>query len=100
MMAAVSVTCSGCSYDYWRFIKNFHGENESFIEYRQTHGVLPIFVNCHDCDKECRYRKEKHLFVLCVVNGKKSGENSVCLREHFLVKCICWRGQEILCVIY
>ena len=95
-----NVTCGGCPLDYWRFIKNFYGENDSFIEYLKAHGVLPVSVNCPDCDKECRYRKEKHLFVcgqwkkIAKTKRRKQCNYSVSLfKGTFLGKVLCRRGR-------
>ena len=62
-MATVSVTCNGCDFDPWLFIKNFHSENEAFLDYLKAHGVLPTSVTCPNCEIQCRYRTDRHQFV-------------------------------------
>ncbi|XP_066974324.1 uncharacterized protein [Macrobrachium rosenbergii] len=61
-MATVQVTCAGCPLDPWRFIKNFHSENENFFEYLKSHGVLPTGVVCPKCDESCKYRSDRLQF--------------------------------------
>ena len=62
VMATVNITCNGCDYDYFRFIKNFHSENENAIEYLQAHSVLPTEVKCQKCNLPCSYRSDIHQF--------------------------------------
>ena len=71
-----------------------------YTEYLQAHGVLALSVNCPNCDKECRYRKEKHLFVcgqwkkIAKTKRRKQCNYSVSLfKGTFLGKVLCRRGR-------
>ena len=63
MSVTARVTCNGCDYDSWRFIKIFHSDSDNFIDYLQAHSVLPTSVSCPNCQSVCRYRKDRHSFV-------------------------------------
>ena len=61
-MAIVDVSCNGCSTDYFRFIKNFHSDNDNALDYLKAHGVLPTSVNCESCSLPCFYRSDRNSF--------------------------------------
>ena len=62
-MAVVEVSCHGCKEDYWGFIKRFHSDSDAFVAFLKAHGVLPVSVTCPECNKQCRFNAENHMFI-------------------------------------
>ena len=53
-------TCDGCSYTYFKFIKEFHEDDEAAVHFLRSHGVLPLKVDCPECNLPCTYREDRH----------------------------------------
>lgn len=52
--------CDGCTYNYWKFIKEFYLDDEAAITFLRNHGVLPLEVQCPYCEVPCTYREDRH----------------------------------------
>ena len=97
VMAIVQRTYNGCGYDYFRFIKNFHSDSANFIEYLKSHGVLPIGVNCGNCNQPYKYHSDlqqcycSHYIKIAEAKRKKRCNYSVTTvytKEYFQIKFI------------
>ncbi|XP_076045960.1 uncharacterized protein LOC143028154 [Oratosquilla oratoria] len=53
-------SCAGCSYNYWKFIKEFYLDDNAAIQFLRNHGVLPSQVQCPYCEVPCTYREDRH----------------------------------------
>lgn len=52
--------CDGCTYNCWKFIKEFYLDDEAAITFLRNHGVLPLEVQCPYCEVPCTYREDRH----------------------------------------
>ena len=57
-----SERCDSCEFDYFLFIKEFHGENEKSVAFLRKHGVLPDSVKCPLCDSQCHFRVDQRMW--------------------------------------
>ena len=68
--------CTGCSTDYWQIIKDYHSNNEASLKHLRKHEVLPIKVNCKECNLPCKYREDRHQWYCgCWKNNRESKGN-------------------------
>ncbi|KAF2355350.1 Vps52 [Trinorchestia longiramus] len=54
-MASELKPCSGCEFDYFLTIAQFHEDNCGSLDLLRTHGALPLSVTCPNCLHSCKF---------------------------------------------
>ena len=70
--------CEGCSKTFFDLLKKFHKEEDSFVEYFKSHGVLPRTVKCATCGRACKYKPSAHNFYCSKVSVNSRGRRIKC----------------------